>query len=65
MVALHEGGLARRSDEERKAIQALVGQHIPREVAERLVDEFGTDPDKLKAVVWVEENLPRSASAVR
>lgn len=50
----------RRSEEEVKAIHKLVSQHIPREVAEKLVDEIGTDPEKLKAAAWVEKNLPRS-----
>lgn len=59
-MASQRGGAPRRSEAEVKAIRSLVSQHIPQEVAERLVDEIGTDPEKLKAAAWVEKNLPRS-----
>lgn len=57
-MASQRGGAPRRSEAEVKAINRLVAQHIPRDVAERLVDEVGTDPEKLKAAAWVEKNLP-------
>lgn len=57
-MAARRGCAPRRNEAETRAIEELVAQHISREAAERLVDEVGTDPEKLKAAVWVEKNLP-------
>jgi hypothetical protein len=62
-IASQRGGAPRRSEEELKAIRRLIAENVPRKVAERLVDEIGTDPEKLKAAAWVEMNLPRAYDA--
>lgn len=56
---------SRRTDAEREAIEALVSDRIPRELAEKLVDEFGPDREKLKAAAWIERNLPRYYGTTR
>ena len=60
-IAAHQAPSTYRSDEEEKAIRTLVAQQrLSREAAERLVEEVGTDPEKLKAAACLEKNLPRS-----
>lgn len=57
-IVSHAWKPPRRTFAEREAIEALVSDRIPRDLAERLVDEFGPDREKLKAAAWVERNLP-------
>jgi hypothetical protein len=56
-------GAPRHSEKELRAIQRLIAAGVPRKVAEKLVNEIGTDPEKLKAAAWVEKNLPRADDA--
>lgn len=42
-------------------IEDLVSQGVTRERAEKLVEAYGTEPERLKAEVWVEENLHGSS----
>lgn len=56
---------SRRTSAEKAAVEALVSGRIPRELAEKLVDEIGPDWQKLKAAAWVKKNLPRYNGASR
>lgn len=55
----------RWSEEEKKAIDALVAERVPRELAEKLVDEIGADREKLKAAAWVGTNLSGMRAGAR